>query len=451
MREQIRLWFYSLSFMSVTLTGRAAYQRVLTYEKLLDETGREMHRSWGNSIEVDEALDRMGADVMRWQFCEAPPHQNIKFGYGPAQEVRRRLLTFWNSVGFLVTYANIEGFRPRYLEPPADGRPLDRWLVARTNAFVAAMETAYERYWTPSIMEEFESFVDDVSNWYIRRSRRRFYSFDEGAFSTLWWALVQGIRVIAPVMPFLAEHLWQVLVRRPSEGAPDSVFLAGWPEAGEQDQELLGEIAEVRRVVRLGHQARAASALKLRQPLRRLVIQGARLSGEHVDEIREELRVKDVQQGELEAEELVVKPNLPVLGPRLGKELAAVRSALAAGEFERVDGGFRAGGHELGPEDVLVERRGKEGWALASDGAVMVALDTRLDDELVLEGRVLDLIHRLNLKRKEAGLELTDRIVVTLPASDSDLLAYEEWIKTEVLATEIRVDGGSAEPQIVKV
>src|SRR5215207_7301711 len=452
MREQIRLWFYSLSFMSVTLTGRAAYQRVLTHEKLLDETGREMHRSWGNSIEVDEALDRMGADVMRWQFCEAPPHQNIKFGYGPGHEVRRRLLTFWNSVGFLVTYANIEGFRPRYLEAPTDGRPLDRWLRERTNAFVASMEAAYDRYWTPSIMEEFESFVDDVSNWYIRRSRRRFYSFDEAAFQTLWYALVQAIRAVAPVMPFLADHLWQALVSGPCEDAPDSVFLAGWPEAEEYDKAVLAEIAEVRRVVELGRQARSTSGLKLRQPLRRLVVHGVNLSDEHAAELREELRVKEIEHADVEAEELVIKPNLPVLGPRLGKKLGAVRSALAAGEYEEVDGGFRVAGHDLGPGDVLVERRGKEGWALASDGPVTVALDTRLDDELLLEGRVLDLIHQLNTMRREAGLELTDRIVVTLPASESDLLErHADWIKSEVLATEIRLDGGSAEPQIARV
>jgi isoleucyl-tRNA synthetase len=452
MREQIRLWFYSLSFMSVTLTGRAAYRRVLTYEKLLDETGREMHRSWGNSIEVDEALDRMGADVMRWQFCEAPPHQNIKFGYGPGHEVRRRLLTFWNSVGFLVTYANIEGFRPRYLEAPADGRQLDRWLLARTNAYVAAMEAAYERYWTPSIMEQFESFVDDVSNWYIRRSRRRFYSFDEAAFQTLWYALVQAIRAVAPVMPFLTDHLWQTLVSGPCEDAPDSVFLAGWPEARDFDEAVLAEVAEVRRVVELGRQARSTSGLKLRQPLRRLVLHGVTLSDDHAAELREELRVKEIEHADVEAEELVIKPNLPVLGPRLGKELGAVRAALAAGEYEELDGGFRVAGHDLGPEDVLVERRGKEGWALASDGAVTVALDTRLDDELLLEGRVLDLIHQLNTMRREAGLELTDRIVVTLPASESDLLErHADWIKSEVLATEIRLDGGSAEPQIARV
>jgi isoleucyl-tRNA synthetase len=449
-REQIRLWFYSMSFMAVTLVGSSPYRSVLAYERVRDETGREMHKSLGNAISADEAIERMGADIVRWLFSEQVPSQNISFGYGPADDVKRRLLTFWNSVGFLITYANIEGFGPRYLDAPTDGGPLDRWLIARTNAFLAAMEEAYERYWTPTIVEEFESFVDDVSNWYIRRSRKRFYSFDEAAFQTLWWALVQALRAFAPIMPFLADHLWRVLVTGPCEDAPESVFLAGWPEAGEQDEALLAEVADVRRVVELGRQARAGSGLKLRQPLRRLIVHGASLSDEHAAEVREELRVKEIEQGEIEAEELVVRPNLPVLGPRLGKELAAVRSALSAGQYEQIDGGFRVAGHELRHEDVLVERRGKEGWALASDEGVTVALDTRLDDELLLEGRVLDLIHQLNLKRKEAGLELTDRIVVTLPESDAELLAHEEWIKSEVLATEIRVDGGSAEPQIAK-
>jgi isoleucyl-tRNA synthetase len=449
MREQIRLWFYSLSFMSVTLTGRSPYRSVLTYEKLLDETGREMHRSWGNAISVDEALDRMGADIMRWQYCEAVPSQNIKFGYGPAHEARRRLLTFWNSVGFLITYANIEGFRPRYGQEPRGGQPLDRWLVARTSEFLSGMEAAYERYWTPAITAELESFVDDLSNWYIRRSRRRFYGDDPAAFETLWYALVQAIRASAPVMPFLADYAWQRLVAGPCPDAPPSVFLAGWPEQPrEVDEETRVAIDEVRLIVDLGRKARSESGLKLRQPLRRLVVDGLERAAVHVDEIRDELRVKDVEFGSVDAQELVVKPNLPVLGPRLGKELGAVRLALMAGDYEQMDGGFRVAGHDLGPDDVLVERRGKEGWVLASVGGVTVALDTRLDDELLMESRVLDLIHRLNLKRKEAGFALTDRIVVTLPAADAELLAHEEWIKNEVLATEIRVDGESIEPHI---
>ena len=457
MREQIRLWFYSISFMSVTLEGRSPYRKVLTYEKLLDDHGREMHRSWGNAILADEALDRMGADVMRWMFCEQNPGQNIKFGYGPAQEVRRRLLTLWNSVSFLVTYARIEGYKPRWADleggPDAELQPLDRWLLARTQRLVAEMEAAYERYWTPALTGSFESFVDDLSNWYIRRSRRRFYSLDEAAFRTLWYALVQGVRAIGPVMPFLAEHLWQVLVAGPVADAPRSVFLAGWPERSEAlaDEALVAEVSVVRRVVELGRQARATSGLKLRQPLRRLVVEGAAPAEAHADEIRGELRVKEVEFGEVEASELRVKPNLPVLGPKLGKELGAVRAALEAGEFEELPGGgFRAAGHELSAGEVLVERAGKEGWAVAGGEGVTVALQTTLDPELELEGRVLDLIHELNSMRKEAGLDLTDRIVVTLPESLSDLLAHANWIKEEVLAVEIRTDGGSAEPEIAK-
>ncbi len=253
-------------------------------------------------------------------------------------------------------------------------------------------------------------------------------------------------------MPFLSEHLWQNLVRGACEGAPESVFLAGWPEVAEPDAALLDEVAEVRRVVELGRQARSSSGLKLRQPLRRLVVQGGPLAAGHADEIGEELRVKEVEFGEVEAQELVVKPNLPVLGPKLGKGLGDVRSALAAGEFEELgDGRFRSAGHELEPEEVLVERRGREGWAVAADAGITVALDTALDDELRVEGQVLDLIHLLNTKRKEAGLELTDRITVSLPEDLAHLLAHEEWIKSEVLAVAIETDGAGAEPTIAKV
>ncbi len=219
---------------------------------------------------------------------------------------------------------------------------------------------------------------------------------------------------------------------------------------GERDEQLLAEVAETRRVVDLGRQARATSQLPLRQPLRRLVVQGAELAKQHADEIREELRVKEVEFGDVEATELRVKPNLPVLGPKLGKELGAVRAALEAGDFEQVNGGFRVAGHDLSEDEVLVERAGKEGWAVAHADRITVALDTSIDPELEVEKRVLDLIHELNAKRKEAGLELTDRIVVTLPESASDLLAHEDWIKEEVLAVEIRTDGGSGEPEIAK-
>ena len=452
MREQIRLWFYSQHFMSVVLTGRAPYRRVLGYEKMLDETGREMHGSWGNMIEAEDAFERMGADVMRWQFCAQPPDRNLLFGFGPAHEIKRKLLTLWNSARFLVEYATIESFRATYGAPPPLDRPLDRWLAARTDQLVAEATAGYDTYLTVNVTRAFEEFVDDVSNWYIRRSRRRFWDGDASALQALWHALVQSIRVVAPVMPFLAEHLWQSLVRGAAGDPPGSVHLSGWPEAGAADEALLGEVAELRRVVGLGHQARAASQLKLRQPLRRLVVEGAVLAEGHVDELREELRVKEVEFGHVEATELHVKPHLPVLGPKLGKELGAVRAALAAGEFEQTgDGGFRVLGHDLAPDEVLVERSGKTGWAVASDDGVTVALDTTVDPELELEGRVYDLIHTLNSMRKEQGLELTDRIAVTLPAADADLVErHAEWIKAEVLAVSLETDGVEA-PQIAKV
>jgi isoleucyl-tRNA synthetase len=445
MREQIRLWFYSQLFMSVALTGRAPFKKVLGYEKMLDETGREMHGSWGNMIDAQDAFARMGADVMRWQYCAQPPDRNLLFGFGPAHEIQRKLLTFWHSATFLVQYANVEGFTPRLEDlasgPDASLRPLDRWLVARTAALVREATEAYERWLTVEVIRAFESFAEDVSKWYIRRSRRRFWDGDEVALRTLWHALVQSLRVIAPVMPFLTEHLWQTLVRDVCADAPTSVHLAGWPDGGEVDDALLGEIADVREVVGLGHQARQAAGVKVQQPLRRLVVEGAPLAAAHRDEIRDELRVKDVEFGAVDAE-LRVKPNLPVLGPRLGAALADVRAALAAGEFEDLgDGRFRAAGHELGPGEVLVERAGREGWAVEAANGVTVALELGIDEELDLERRVYELIRRVNAMRKDAGLDLSDRIDLVVPAADAELLEHAEWIKAETLAVSVAADG----------
>jgi isoleucyl-tRNA synthetase len=439
MREQVRLWFYSQLVMSVVLVGTAPFRRVLGYEKMLDETGREMHGSWGNMIEAEDAFARMGADVMRWQYCAQPPDRNLLFGFGPAGEIKRKLLTFWHSAKFFVDYANVEGFRPRWAElEPEAATALDRWLVARTHALVLEATAAYEATLTVDVIRAFEAFMDDLSNWYIRRSRRRFWDGDEAAFRVLWFSLVQSLRVLAPVTPFLAEHLWRNLV----PDGPDSIFLAGWPAAQEPDAELLAEVAEVRAVVTLGRKAREASGLKLRQPLRRLVVEGAPRAFAHAEEIGDELRVKDVEFGQVDASELRVKPNLPVLGPKLGQELGPVRAALQAGEFEDLGAGrFRAAGRELDADEVLVERVGREGWAVASDAGVTVALETALDTELRLEARVLDLIHTLNSLRKQSGFELTDRIVVTLPAADEDLLVHADWIKSEVLAVELRLGG----------
>jgi isoleucyl-tRNA synthetase len=256
--------------------------------------------------------------------------------------------------------------------------------------------------------------------------------------------------VIAPVMPFLADELWRNLVADACENAPDSVHLAGWPELPEPDGALLAEIDEVRAIVELGRKARAEAGLPLRQPLRRATVYGASSAVSHADLIRDELRVKEVEFTAEVPERVSYKPNLRLLGPRLGKELPRVRAALEAGEVEQLpDGQLRAGGIELGPKDILIEPRNLPG--AAHSPLYTVELDTTLDPELERERRVLDLIHTLNGLRKERGLELTDRIAVTVPASEADLLAeHADWIKQETLAVRIRADGGSLEIERVE-
>jgi isoleucyl-tRNA synthetase len=189
-----------------------------------------MHGSWGNMISADEAFSRMGADVMRWQYCMQPPNQDLLFGFGPGQEVQRKLLTLWNSATFLVQYGTIADFSPDYATlgrgPGGDLSSLDRWLVQRTNRLVVDAAKAYDDFLTVNVLRAFEEYVDDLSNWYIRRSRRRFWNGDADALAVLWSSLVQSLRVVAPVMPFLAEHLWQSLVVSTCPEAPDSIFLA---------------------------------------------------------------------------------------------------------------------------------------------------------------------------------------------------------------------------------
>lgn len=472
MREQIRLWFYSQLFMSVTLTGRAPYRRVLGYEKLLDETGNEMHGSHGNMIDAADAFERMGADVMRWLYAMQPPSQNLLFGSAPARDIQRRLLTLWNSVSFFVQYANIAGFEPRWADltggltgPGAGGvarrseagtgaptgaetggelQDLDRWVLALTGQLVHDVTAGYERFLTVDVVRAFEAGIDDISNWYIRRSRRRFWDGDPVALRSLWCALVTALRLIAPVMPFLAEHLWQVLVVVPCPEAPRSIFLAGWPELPEVDHQVLDNWSAARSAVELGRRARSQAGIRVRQPLRRMVVQGADQARPLARTIAEELRVDDIVFAEVEATELRIRPNLAKLGPRLGPDLPAVRAALAAGQWEqRGEGSFRVAGHDLDAADLLIDRIPREGWAFASnDEGMLVAIDTGLDDELLLQARANDLVHQVNRLRKERGLELTDRIALTLAAGDADLMAHGEWIAAETLATSVAVGDG---------
>jgi isoleucyl-tRNA synthetase len=452
MREQIRLWFYSQLFMSVVLVDRAPFRSVLGYEKMLDEHGREMHGSWGNLIPADDAFERMGADVMRWQYCQQPPDRNLLFGYGPAHEIKRKLLTLWNCVSFLVTYASIENWSPRFAElekgPPQSGlKPLDRWLLARVQQFLDEATAAYDAYLTVNVIRAFDAFVEDVSTWYVRRNRRRFWEGDAAAFAALWYALVQALRVMSPVVPFLTEHLWRNLVAGLRD-APESIFLAGWPEPVERfrDRALLEEVATGRQVAELARSARQQAGIKLRQPLRRLVVatgdRGRRaLVSRQVEDLAGELRVKEVEIAESprEVAELRATPKLDLVGPRYGPNLPELRRLLSEGSFEVSNGTLRAGAFVLGRGEFTLEYSPRDGWAVEHGDDYVVAVDTRLDDELRLEGRVFDLIHTVQRLRREAGLEITDRIVLTVTDAERDLLVHEDGITGETLATSVEV------------
>jgi isoleucyl-tRNA synthetase len=300
-----------------------------------------------------------------------------------------------------------------------------------------------------------QAFVEDLSNWYIRRSRRRFYGSDEAAFRTLWRALVQLVRVVSPIIPFLGEHLWQRLVVDVVADAPESVFLAGWPEPCERwtDPQLLEEVALLRRVIGLARRARGEAGIKLRQPLRCLYVRGAPGIAAYAAELLEELRVKEVGFDEGPVARVRLLPNLAVVGPRLGRKVPAVRAALDRGDFVELDDGkLLVAGEQLAPEEVIRgEQIAIEGWAVAEDDGLSIAFDTALDDGLLREGRVHDLVHAINTMRRDEGLELSDRIVVRLPERDADLLGFRERITGEVLATDIVLDGELDGPAILKV
>jgi isoleucyl-tRNA synthetase len=460
MREQVRLWFYSQLFMSVAMVGKAPFRSVLGYEKMLAEDGREMHGSWGNLIGAEEAFEKMGADVMRWMYCAHPPDRNLLFGYAGAHEVRRKLLTLWNSARFMVDYGNIEGFNPTYgdLQTGPTGVELadiDRWLLARTDRAIEDATSALDRWRSDELITGFEAYLDDLSNWYIRRNRRRFYDYDEAAFRTLWVGVVTALRIMAPVMPFITEHLWSVLVAGPCEDAPESIHLAGWPSpTGSSDHGLLASMETTRQIVELGRRARNEAGMKLRQPLRVARVRGGEAAKPHADIVRDELRVKELEFGGEAVVEVSLKPNFPILGPRLGPKIKEVAAALGGGDFEaREDGTVLAAGEELAPDEVVrTETVLLEGWSVAGDGNLSVAVDPTLDDGLILEGRALDLVRQVNDLRKQHGLELTDRIGLILPASQADLLEeHGDWIAAEVLATSVRVDPGIEEPGLVAV
>jgi isoleucyl-tRNA synthetase len=462
---QFRNWFYSLLAQATVLDNSPPFLANFGYATLLAEDGREMHKSWGNAIEFNEAADRMGVDVMRWLYCAHKPETNLFFGYNRADEVRRQfLIPLWNVYSFFVTYANIDGWTPSDEEQPAESGLLDRWILARLNQVVARVGERLENYDAYGATLAVEPFLDDLSNWYVRRSRRRFWKSEHdadksAAYATLYEVLKTLCSLLAPIVPFVTEVMYQNLVRSVDAGALESVHHTEWPRADEAaiDEELLAQMALARQIVTLGHSGRAAKNVKLRQPLARALVHLEGGTGELSEGllalVREELNVKAVAFVD-DASELVTYRLLPdnkVLGPRFGKRFPALRAALAALDPKDTVKRLRAelplqlsveGDEvELAPEEVLVQEQPQEGLAVASERAVTVAVDTVLTPDLVAEGLAREVIRRVQNLRKEAGFNLDDRIVTAYQVEGELADAIEAWsdhIAAETLSVELR-------------
>ncbi len=460
MREQIRLWFYSMLFMSVTLENTAPYRRVLAYEKLMDEKGNPMHKSLGNAIWFDEAAEKMGADVMRWLYTGQNIQTNLSFGYGPAEDVKRKLLVLWNVYSFFVTYARLDGYTPPATGEidPAKLRLIDRWILSRFQAVVEGTHSALQALNPADVSRLVDAFVDDLSTWYVRRSRRRFWKSEsdddkQAAYTTLYTCLTGLTSLLAPFLPFLSESMYQNLVRSVQSDAPESVHHTEFPSVRSElrDEALERLVDQVRQVVSLGRAVRNQVAIRVRQPLASVSVAVPSGSTELADELRreiaEELNVKDIIWGaDLGGMvRTVAKPNPAVLGPRLGKDFPRVLQALRSGDFTVTDdGSVSVLGHSLESELVAVSVEPMEGFAAAAGNGVTVALDTALTPELIAEGRARELVHRIQTMRKDAGFNVEDRIVTSFDRS-SELATvigeFDSYIKQETLTELLEPDG----------
>jgi isoleucyl-tRNA synthetase len=447
---QFRNWFYSMLAMSTVLRRQEPFKAIFGYALVFAEDGRQMHKSWGNAIEFDEAADRMGVDVMRWMFAKARPEENILFGWHAGDEARRELLVLWNVYAFFVTYANLAGWRPGDPVPPvAERATLDRWVLSRLAGLASRVEERFADYDTDAAAALVSRFIDDLSTWYLRRSRRRLSRAADGpdraaAFATLHTALVGLARIVAPVMPFLSESLYQNLVVRAGVDLPDSVHLTGWPTSeleGLRDEPLEHGMEIAQRAVELARTLRSGAGLRTRQPLARLWIA---LPGEDhaeldalLDIVAEEVNVKQVVRIDDESElvERRVKPLLPKIGRRLGPAIPAVMAAAREGSFEiRADGSVALGGVLLAPDEVEILAAPRPGTAVAHDEGLVVVIDTELTDELRGEGDARELQRAVQDLRRDARLELDDRIDLVV-AFDGDAAAIRPHLQAVALET----------------
>ncbi|MGH8193694.1 MAG: isoleucine--tRNA ligase [Woeseiaceae bacterium] len=467
--DQTRGWFYTLHAISTLVSDSVAFRNCICLSHIVDKDGRKMSKSVGNIVDPYDVFDSVGADALRWYFmARLSPDVQKRISVEIVADVASSFInTFWNTYGFFVLYARFDEIDFRN-DIPLEARPeIDRWALALLNQTVRRCTAAMDGYDAKSAGDAIESFVDQLSNWYVRRNRRRFWKSSDtedkrSAYLTLYECLDVVHRLMAPFVPFLSENVYQNLVRGIHPDAPDSVHMTPWPESdsARDDDRLLFEIGVIQKVVGLARAARGQSGIRTRQPLSRLLVRApddaaATAIRSHVDQILEELNVKSLEFIARDAG-LVnyrIKPNLPRLGKQYGRLIPAIRKAL-----ENIDGADIAGavtrgenydltvGREtiaLGPEDVLIETHSAEGYVCGEDSGYLTALDTTLTDELVREGTARELIRTVQETRKQAGLEVSDRIILGVSGSQGVLSAlehYRDYLMAETLAVEWQVD-----------
>ncbi|MBC7249565.1 MAG: isoleucine--tRNA ligase [Anaerolineae bacterium] len=465
---QFRNWFYSLLAMSTIMERKAPFRTVQTYATLFAEDGRPMHKSWGNAIWFDDAAENMGVDVMRWMYCAHRPESNLLFGYHGADETRRRfILPLWNVYSFFVTYANLDGWQPsaRSGPRPASLPLLDRWILSRLQTVIRQVTERMDDYDVYGATMPLEAFVDDLTNWYVRRSRRRFWrgageddADKDAAYSTLYTCLTTLCRLLAPFTPFIVEAMYQNLVRSVDANAPESVHHQDWPVPDESlvDEELMADMALAIKVSSLGRSARSTSGIKLRQPLAKVVVVAGeedrarlqRLADIVVDELNVKEMVFATTPAELVRYEIGLLP--AVLGKKHGPRFPQLRAAVAAMDAAALARRFQAGLSvdvelddgtiTLLPEEVEVRTIPQEGYAVAEEGGVLVGMDVRITPALAQEGLARDVVRRIQTMRKDAGFDIADRITTTYQAGPQLTAAFEnfgDYIAAETLSTRL--------------
>ena len=461
--DQTRGWFYTLMTIGTLVFDESSYKTVLCLGHILDKDGRKMSKHLGNVLEPMALMDQHGADAVRWYMLAAgSPWAARRVGHDSLNEVvRKTLLTYWNTVSFHALYANASNFEVSQTPPLADRPLMDRWIISELNILIQEVDAALEDFDSQIAGRALARFIDDLSNWYVRRSRRRFWDGETSALGTLHECLVTLTKLLAPLVPFITEQVWQELVRPTDASAADSVHLTNWPvaQASAIDTELGSQVALTRRIVELGRATRAESGIKIRQPLGRALIAASgwsTLPEQMREQIADELNVQtleDIASADGDLVDISVKANFKSLGAKFGGAVQEISKAIAATDATalvktlRGAGSTKVGTWEIALDDLVITEVPKSGWSVSSHDGESVALDLELTPALIAAGSVREVIRFIQERRKSDGFDISDRINLTWNATEEIAAAIEsdkQHIADEVLALSMVRDSSLA-------